>query len=1139
MFLRKRGVLFVSMLLLLAFASAILIQEDFSQGTFYGTFHNSSGFVQLNISQGFLFGNFSSRVFDATFNSTWQNISWRTELCYGCELPSNGSLETGDFVSPVNMTGNVLLTHLNEQSGNITDYSGYDNTGIATLFEGPEYNAQGKFNTSLDFETGSGSSGEYISFGTPSQFNFTNQLTLEAWVNPESFSTASPSFNFPTIIDKDPAVFSLYFISASSRLTADLGASSITGSRIFSINNWYHVVLTYNGSQMRLYSNGILDGSPVSKTGNLARNNKILIVGSGWNGPTPNAFPFDGEIDEVAIYNRSLSAQEISEHYMRGALRLNLSVRSCDDGSCSGENYNQTGLASPQNLGLISNRYFQYKADFTTENLTYSPKLYNVSVGYLATNIAPLINITFPLNNSNYRAIQAAINYTVFDTDLDSCWYSLDSGLTNNSVTCGNNITGLTSSQGNNSWRVYANDTSGTERFGATSFFVDSLAPTINIISPVNNTLLTNNTVFVNYTVFDGGVGLSSCWWTNSSGAINTSVTCGTNFSFIGQEGVNLASVYANDSLGNINGAFVTININTQAPSVTILSPVEGSVFGNLTNIPLNFSALDPGLQACWYTLTEGFLNSSLLGCLNSTFNVSSNGLYEIKVYANDTNGNVGFDTNTFTVSVDAPSITPISPINGYFGSLASQNISFVYLPTDLDLQSCSLWTNSNGSFSLNQTNYTMASGQQHFFSLNLSNVSESSYLWAVGCNDTVGHNSITGNQTFYIDRTRPVVNLNEPTGTYSSLSNIPISLTYVDASPVQCIYNITFAATGNVVVSNSELLNCASTTFTLDTESSYFFNLAVNDSAGNINITRKSFTVSIPTGGGPGSSGGGSSGGGGGGSGIVTGVNSFSLSLGSLDTLKINRGESESIELPVTNKGLRFLNNCHFFAKGGVYNWISGEDIQSLSPGQTTKYIFNVNVPIDAEVGNYFVTLGANCVETNATFTYGIEVTGGEFEVTILNSERVGTKLRVSYVIENFGDKPKNITVNYKLLGKEDNLIIDGIIEPIEVLAGQRFEGTTEFELPKNSVGDYSLVIEATDGLDMAQKEQDVRLSRGGIAGFAISEGNLKTIGWFGLVTLLSFGVYFVLKTIRHQIALRKANEDLSRKFITIDLNH
>ena len=148
MFLRKRGVLFVSMLLLLAFASAILIQEDFSQGTFYGTFHNSSGFVQLNISQGFLFGNFSSRVFDATFNSTWQNISWRTELCYGCELPSNGSLETGDFVSPVNMTGNVLLTHLNEQSGNITDYSGYDNTGIATLFEGPEYNAQGKFNTS-------------------------------------------------------------------------------------------------------------------------------------------------------------------------------------------------------------------------------------------------------------------------------------------------------------------------------------------------------------------------------------------------------------------------------------------------------------------------------------------------------------------------------------------------------------------------------------------------------------------------------------------------------------------------------------------------------------------------------------------------------------------------------------------------------------------------------------------------------------------------------------------------------------------------------------------------------------------------------------------------------------------------------
>lgn len=41
---------------------------------------------------------------------------------------------------------------------------------------------------------------------------------------------------------------------------------------------------------------------------------------------------FSGLIDELSIWNRTLSADEIKNLYKRGALRLNLSLRSCDDG---------------------------------------------------------------------------------------------------------------------------------------------------------------------------------------------------------------------------------------------------------------------------------------------------------------------------------------------------------------------------------------------------------------------------------------------------------------------------------------------------------------------------------------------------------------------------------------------------------------------------------------------------------------------------------------------------------------------------------------------------------------------------------------------------------------------------------------
>lgn len=1144
MMMKKRSILFVSILLLVlaTFVGAAIFEDndssDFSQGIFYRTFYNVSGFVQLNNSQGFSLGNFSSRIFDAGLNSTWKNISWTQELCYGCELPNNGIVEQGDFIRPLNMSGNILLLHMNELSGNATDYSPYNTTSRVSLFEGNEYGVAGRFGTAFDFENGVGSNGEFINFSTPSQINsLGSQITLETWIKPESFP------NDPTIIDKGTSLLSFYISSGASNVltfildTSSGAATSYVANTDMNVSEWYHLAATYNGSQVRLYLNGILDNTPTARTGTISTNSLDLIIGSGWSGTNPNAFPFDGLIDEVAIYNRSLSAQEIQDRYLRGALRLNLSARSCDDSSCAGEGYTQINGQSPQNLTLISNNYFNYKFEFSTENTQFTPRLYNTTISSLATNIAPTINLTYPINNSNYTSLQTILNYTVSDNELDSCWYTLNSGATNNSVNCGENLTSLTSSQGINIWRVYANDTSGAESSSYTSFFIDSIAPTISIVSPSNNSLLTSTLVRVNYTLSDSGVGLNRCWWTNSSGVINNTITCGNNFTFTGNEGTNFIRIYSNDTFGNLNSQTNTFAINTQAPSVNIVHPASGSVIGIQNGINLNFSVVDPLLQSCWYTLTEGFSNNTISGCQNTTFNVNSDGLYEVILYANDSTGNIGFDSNTFTVSVGSPSINPLYPIDQYLGNQTTQRVNFTYTPVDLDLQSCSLWTNTTGIFALNQTNNTIISGQESSFFLNLSNSNDGAYSWAVSCNDTLNHNSITGNQTFYIDRTKPNVTVNEPSGTYSSLTNIPISLTITDASPVQCFYNVTFAATGNPVIGNSELVNCESTTFTLDTESSYFLWMSVTDSAGNVNITRKSFTVDLPSPSSSGSGGGGSSGGS-----SLTGSSvsvkpAFSAELENIDKLKIRRGESELIELPVKNSGLRFLNNCLFIKDAGVSEWISGQDIYSLSPGQSINYVFSVSVPVDAEMGDYFVTLGVRCQELNSSFTYQIEVIGGEFELNILSSERVGSKLRVNYAVENFGNVEKTLFAKYRLIDSDNEVVSEGQFSSLKIKAKEKAEFKSDFELPRNSIGDYILIMEVSDSLDISQKQQTVRLTTGGVTGFAISDNNLRTIAWFGIVVLIVFGMFIVVKVIRNQLAIRRANQQ-ERQFITIDLN-
>ncbi|PIN99612.1 hypothetical protein COT72_05680, partial [archaeon CG10_big_fil_rev_8_21_14_0_10_43_11] len=93
---------------------------------------------------------------------------------------------------------------------------------------------------------------------------------------------------------------------------------------------------------------------------------------NGWN----------GLIDEFALWNRTLNNTEIRDVYERGALRLDVSVRSCDDVFCSGETYTDIDDISPQTLSVANNTYFQLRVNHSRGNASFSPIGYNISVVY-------------------------------------------------------------------------------------------------------------------------------------------------------------------------------------------------------------------------------------------------------------------------------------------------------------------------------------------------------------------------------------------------------------------------------------------------------------------------------------------------------------------------------------------------------------------------------------------------------------------------------------------------------------------------------------------------------------------------------------------------------------------------------------
>ena len=79
---------------------------------------------------------------------------------------------------------------------------------------------------------------------------------------------------------------------------------------------WYHAVMTYNGSNIILYIDGKEVFRTLQATGPILKDDDPLLIGGLHASTGDSAFhEFDGIIDDVIIFNRSLSSDEISALY--------------------------------------------------------------------------------------------------------------------------------------------------------------------------------------------------------------------------------------------------------------------------------------------------------------------------------------------------------------------------------------------------------------------------------------------------------------------------------------------------------------------------------------------------------------------------------------------------------------------------------------------------------------------------------------------------------------------------------------------------------------------------------------------------------------------------------------------------------
>lgn len=185
-----------------------------------------------------------------------------------------------------------------------TDRGDWGNTG--TLTNSPTW-VSGKYGCGLNFAIGGNT---YVNVGNNSILNPTATLTISAWVKPQTFPSATVWYYVVYKGNNYEFGYETYSNSWNCKLYNSSGNNfAVTYAVTPTVNTWYHIACTMNSTKSTLYLDGVQVAQSTIVNNGLKQAVDVAIIGH-------SATSFNGTIDEVKIWNRALSAEEVYIDYL-------------------------------------------------------------------------------------------------------------------------------------------------------------------------------------------------------------------------------------------------------------------------------------------------------------------------------------------------------------------------------------------------------------------------------------------------------------------------------------------------------------------------------------------------------------------------------------------------------------------------------------------------------------------------------------------------------------------------------------------------------------------------------------------------------------------------------------------------------
>tara|TARA_R110002012_G_scaffold18712_4_gene68406 strand:+ start:543 stop:3548 length:3006 start_codon:yes stop_codon:yes gene_type:complete len=258
----------------------------------------SQGDITVRVVQGDGSGyNLNEEITIAT--GEWVNI-----VRYFVE--SGGSVGSAEFFVGNNL-GSAVTQYIDDISikavtNDLVGYWGLDSSTEALIFDG---------------------SGDYITFGTGlGTFfgdNYAGDITISTWVRNNNASQDAGIFRIGTTSNTGNISLTyssnLYYINLDEADSGGPDWYASSGAGYNDTTSWHHIVFVYNSTSPKMYIDGVLLSAGWNLTGlpsNFDMNGNTTEIGKNGTGT------WNGNISQVAVYNKELSSTQVTTQYNLG-----------------------------------------------------------------------------------------------------------------------------------------------------------------------------------------------------------------------------------------------------------------------------------------------------------------------------------------------------------------------------------------------------------------------------------------------------------------------------------------------------------------------------------------------------------------------------------------------------------------------------------------------------------------------------------------------------------------------------------------------------------------------------------------------------------------------------------------------------